>query len=88
VSLGSAKAASTTYGVTCTLALPYTMALDATSGTILGLAYTLSLSQSSSTGTGAQQTFSVNGNMAGGQAGTCATATCSGSQARTITVTY
>jgi spore coat protein U-like protein len=88
VSLGGAQAASTTYGVTCTLALPYTMALDATSGTILGLNYTLGLSSASSTGTGAPQTFSINGSMAGGQSGTCATATCSGTQGRTITVTY
>jgi spore coat protein U-like protein len=87
-SLGGITNASTTYGVTCTLALPYTMALDATSGTILGLNYTLALSASSGTGSGAQQTFSINGSMAGGQAGTCGTAACSGTQGRTITITY
>lgn len=88
LSRGTAKTASTQYGVTCTLALPYTMALDATSGTILGLTYTLALGNASSTGTGSQQLFTINGNMAGGQSGTCATATCSGTQARTLTVTY
>lgn len=88
VSLGAATAASTTYGVTCTLALPYTMALDATAGTLVGLNYTLALSAASSTGTGAAQTFTINGNMIAGQPGTCATSTCSGSQARTLTVTY
>lgn len=88
VSLGTAKTASTQYGVTCTLALPYTMALDATAGTILGLNYTLALSSASSTGTGTQQLFNINGTMAGGQSGSCATATCSGTQARTLTVTY
>jgi hypothetical protein len=34
------------------------------------------------------QTFSINGNIAGGQAGTCATGTCSGSATRTLTITY
>jgi len=80
---------STAYGVRCTTALPYTMALDATSGTLLGLAYTLSLAPASSgTGTGATQTYSVNGSIAGGQAGTCATGVCSGSQTRTLTLSW
>jgi spore coat protein U-like protein len=85
-----AATASTTFGVTCTNTLPYTMALDATSGTLpgVGLAYTLSLSTSSSTGTGVAQTHSVSGTMAGGQVGTCATASCIASQAHTLTVTY
>ena len=88
VSFGAAANASTSYGVTCTLALPYTMALDATSGTIVGITYTLSLSKPSSTGSGIQQTFQINGNIAAGQSGTCASATCSGTQARTLTITY
>lgn len=88
VSFGSAVNASTSFGVTCTLALPYTMALDATSGTIVGITYTLSLSSPSSTGTGAQQTFQINGNIAAGQSGTCASAACSGTQGRTLTITY
>ena len=88
VSLGAASNASTSYGVTCTRALPFTMALDATAGTIVGLNYTLTLGTPSSTGTGAAQVFTISGNVAAGQAGTCATATCSGTQARTLTVTY
>jgi len=88
VSFGAAANASTSFGVTCTLALPYTMALDATSGTILGINYTLSLSSSSSTGTGSAQTFQVNGSIAAGQSGTCAGGTCIGTQARTLTITY
>lgn len=81
--------ASTTYGVRCTTALPYTMSLDATSGTLLGLNYTLSLSPASSgSGTGATQTYTINGSIAGGQAGTCATGVCSGSQARTLTLSW
>jgi spore coat protein U-like protein len=84
----AAAAASANYGVNCTTGIPYTMALDATSGTLVGLNYTLALSQSSSNGTGVAQTFSINGNIAGGQAGTCATGTCSGSATRTLTITY
>jgi len=81
-------AASTSFGVRCTTALPYTMSLDATSGTVLGLTYTLALSQTSGTGTGVTQTYSINGSMAAGQVGTCSTASCSASQTRTLTVTY
>ena len=84
----AAAAASTAYGVRCTLALPYTMALDATSGTLLGLNYSLALSASGATGTGLTQTHSIDGSIAGGQAGTCATGSCSGSQTRTLTITY
>jgi spore coat protein U-like protein len=84
----AAAATSTSFGVRCTTALPYTMALDATSGTVLGLTYTLSLSQSSGTGIGATQSYSINGSMAAAQVGTCATASCSASQTRTLTITY
>lgn len=82
-----AATASSTYGVRCTL-IPYTMSLDATSGTLLGLNYSVTLATPSSTGTGVTQTFTINGSIAGGQSGTCATGTCSGSQTRTLTVTY
>ncbi|HEY5993035.1 MAG TPA: spore coat protein U domain-containing protein [Gallionellaceae bacterium] len=84
----TAATASTTFATTCTNTLPYTMALDATSGTINGVNYTLALSAASATGTGVAQTYTINGNIAAGQTGTCATATCTGSQARTITITY
>jgi spore coat protein U-like protein len=88
VTFGAAANASTTYGVTCTNFLPYTMALDATSGTVIGLSYTLGLSAAGATGSGAAQSYSINGNIAAGQAGTCATATCTASQGRTLTVSY
>jgi spore coat protein U-like protein len=84
----AAASASTNFGVNCTTGIPYTMALDATSGTLVGLNYTLALSQTSSNGTGVAQTFSISGSIAGGQAGTCATGSCSGSATRTLTVTY
>ena len=80
--------ASTSFATTCSANVPYTMALDATSGTLLGLNYTLSLSASSATGTGAMQTFSINGAMASGQAGSCSTGACLGTTARILTITY
>ena len=88
VALGPAVTPSTTYGVTCTYALAYSMALDATSATLVGLNYTLALSNATSVGTGSQQTFSINGAMAAGQPGTCAAAGCSGSRVHAITITY
>ena len=85
----AAAAASTTYGVRCTTLLPYAMALDATSGTLLGLTYTLGIAPSTSgTGTGATQTYTINGSIAGGQSGTCATASCFATQTRTLTLSW
>ena len=84
----SAAAASSSFGVRCTTALPYTMALDATSGTVLGLTYTLALSASSGTGSGATQTYNINGSIAANQSGTCGTGVCSGSQTRTLTLSW
>lgn len=85
----AAAVASTTYGVRCTTDLPYTMALDATSGTLLGLSYSLAIAPSSSgTGTGATQTYTINGTIPAGQAGTCASAVCNGSQTRTLTLSW
>ncbi len=85
---GAAANASTTFGVTCTTYLPFTLALDATSGTLLALNYTLALSATSATGTGAPQTFTISGNIAAGQGGTCATGACSASAPRVLTLTY
>lgn len=84
----AAATSSTSFIARCTTGLPYTMALDVTSGSLLGLNYTLSLPVSGSTGTGITQTFLINGDIAGGQAGTCGTATCTGSQTRTVTITF
>jgi len=88
--------ANSSFGVKCTTSLAYTMALDATVDVIAGLNYTLALNTAStggasplaSIGTGVAQSFFINGTMAAGQAATCATATCTGSQIRTLTITY
>lgn len=88
VAFGPAVNASTSYSVTCTSYLPYSMALDAAGGTVLGLNYTIALATTSATGTGVQQTFAINGSIAAGQGGTCGAGTCTASQARTLTLTY
>lgn len=80
--------ANTSFGVTCTNWLPYTMALDATVGVVAGLQYSLALSAPGGTGTGVQQTYSINGTMPAAQAGTCVGASCIATQARTLTITY
>ena len=84
----SAATGSTSFGVTCTTYLPYTMAVSPTGGTIASVNYTLSLSAGTGTGTGAVQTFSVNGTMPAGQPGVCGTAACSGQNTHTLTITY
>ncbi len=91
-SFGAQVNASTTFKATCTGNLPYTMSLDANSGTLLGLNYILDINSQAppvtSRGTGAAQTHTINGSMAAGQSGTCSTGTCSVSQARNLTITY
>ena len=83
-----AASGSSSFGVRCTTGVPYTMALDATSGTVLGLTYTLALSASSGSGIGETQTYNINGSIAANQGGTCGTGVCTGSQSRTLTITW
>ena len=92
---GSAAPGSTTFGTTCTNSLPYTMALDATSGVVSGLNYSLVLRDFADTvnvtggnGTGLAQTYRIKGTMPAGQAGTCTSGACAGSDPRTLTITY
>ena len=77
------------YTVTCTNSLPYTFGLNAGLSTTapgnpkgtpitvtdaaVGIQYTLDLSNAGGTGNGAAQAYSITGNIAGPQAGTCAT---------------
>ena len=80
--------ASTTFAARCSSTIPYTMALDANVGVVSGLNYGLTLSARSATGNGALQNYSINGTMAAGQAGSCASANCTATDRRTLTVTY
>jgi len=85
---GSPASASTNFAATCTSLLPYTMALDSTSGVLVGLNYTLSLSASSATGNGLAQSHTINGSIAAGQAGTCSGASCTATAPHTLTISY
>ena len=72
------------------------MALNASGGVVAGLNYALALNTSgsgginplTSSGTGFAQTFFINGSMPAGQAGTCASGSCPGTQAHRLTITY
>ena len=83
-----AVAAPSSFSVKCTNLRPYTMALDSTSGTVIGLNYTIALSAGGGTGNGADQIYSITGSMAAGQSGNCAAASCAGTDVRTLTITY
>jgi len=88
--------ANSSFGVKCSTNLPYTMTLDAAVGVVAGLNYSLGLNTTAtggsnpltSVGTGVTQTIYINGRMAAGQSGACATASCTESQVRTLTISY
>ena len=101
----AAATASSTFTVRCTNTKTITsVRLDDGAGGIAtgltqaytdlatGLGYSLTLAGVPTAGTGTAQTINISGSMAGGQSGTCATATCdntaSTNRVRTITVTY
>ena len=84
----TAVTATTSAPLTCTNAVPYTLAVSPTSGVSAGINYSLSL-PASGTGTGLSQSITITATAPAGQAGTCATGTCTGvAQLHTLTVTY
>ena len=85
---GIAATATTSAPVTCSNNLPYTMAVSPTSGVSAGINYSLSL-PATGTGNGFSQSIIITATAPAGQAGTCATGTCTGNaQPHTLTVTY
>ncbi len=81
--------ASTSFAAKCVKDTSYTMALDATSGTLLGLNYSLAISPTGQrTGSGVDQSVTISGTIAADQSGTCATSSCTARQSRTFTITY
>ncbi len=84
----TAQTASQNFEVRCSNSLPWSVSIPSASGTLLGLNYTLVPSPASGTGTGADQVVTVTGTIAAGQAGTCSTAICSGTNAHTILISY
>lgn len=82
------QVASQTFNVRCSNTLPWSVSISSPTGTLLGLNYSLAASPTSGTGTGSNQVVTVTGTIAAGQAGTCSTATCTGSNSHTILITY
>ena len=99
--VGASAATGGGFSVSCTSTLPYTFGLQsgngaatppgaatiAVSDNAVNLNYSLGLSAAGATGNGAAQAFSVTGTMAGGQAGTCAVASCTNAAATNKTHT-
>lgn len=84
----TAATATTSAPVTCSSGLPYTMAVSPVGGVSAGINYALSL-PASGTGNGLAQGITITATAAAGQAGTCATAVCTGlPQTHTLTVSY
>jgi spore coat protein U-like protein len=83
-----AQVLTQTVKVACSNALPWTVAITPTTGTLLGLNYTLTRAPVSGTGNGATQNIVITGTMPAGQQGVCATSTCSASQGHTVTISY
>jgi len=79
---------STSFAVYCATNTSYTMALDATSGSIKSLNYTLALTPTGTqTGNATAQSATISGTMAANQVGSCVGG-CTGTVARTLTVSY
>jgi spore coat protein U-like protein len=85
---GPQTSGSTSFAVTCTNSMPYTIATDATEGVLAGVRYTLTLSGTSSNGTGAPQPYTVTATIPAGQAGTCPAGSCTATRTHTLTITY
>lgn len=83
---------SSNFGITCTQGTNYTIGLDQPTSVVPGveLAYSLSLNAGTApiAGTAVEQGYTVNISVPPGQAGRCNTAVCTGTDTRTITVSY
>ncbi len=77
-----------TFELRCNNALPWSLAVAPDTGTLLGLDYSLDLTPDAGMGTGADQAVTLTGTLPADQAGTCASATCSASQAHSVIITY
>ena len=92
----SAVSAYSPFAVSCTQGTSYGITLDASSAVLLGLKYDLLLVAAASdtalaaslSGTGFAQSYRVKGSIVAGQAGSCATGTCTASATRAMTITY
>jgi spore coat protein U-like protein len=87
----TALTATNNFNLRCTTALPWSVSVSPNVSTTAGLNYSLAVTTPATgagTGNNANQNVILTGTMAAGQAGSCATATCTGTRAHTITITY
>ncbi len=92
----TAVSAYSPFAVSCTQGTSYGITLDASSAVLLGLKYDLLLVgattdtvlAASLSGTGFAQSYRAKGSIVAGQAGSCATGTCTASATRALTITY
>lgn len=85
---GPQVAQSTSFSMTCTNGMPYTLATDVPEAVLAGLRYTLALNATSANGTGAPQPYTVTATITAGQAGDCPTVNCTATRTHTLTITY
>jgi len=87
----TASSSSTSVAVRCTPSTNFTLTLDnPVSQQVMGLNYSLSLSFSGGAATGVPQNSTITATIPAGQSGTCSIAggPCTGSQTRTLTLSY
>ncbi len=82
--------ATSNFAITCTQGTNYTLSLDQARSVIpnVELAYGLTLNATASTGTATAQPYTLGISVDAGQPGRCNVSTCSGTDTRTLTITY
>lgn len=78
------------FAITCTQGTNYTLSLDQERSVIptVELAYGLTLNTTAATGTATAQPYTLSISVDAGQPGSCNVSTCTGTDTRTLTITY
>lgn len=87
-SFGAQQVQTRQFDLRCSNALPWAVAVSPASNVLLGLRYNILATPASGMGTGNDQVITLTTTIPANQAGTCAGANCSASQATVITITY
>ena len=86
---GAAQFDVSNFQAVCSNGLPYSLTVAPATGTIAGINYTVTrVGALNRNGTGNQQAANVRVDIAGGQAGSCASSNCTGTAVHTVTLTY
>jgi hypothetical protein len=85
----SAVTATQAFVLRCSPGTPWIVSVDPAPSPLLGLDYSIAVSPASGTGLGnTGQTITLTGTIPAGQAGTCATGSCTATRTHTVTITY